>query len=59
MFIIYLFLEMPNLMNSNDLQAFRMWDRELVSLQHLKLTRINKRTIESALNKDNNVSVDK
>ncbi|KAK5649326.1 hypothetical protein RI129_000355 [Pyrocoelia pectoralis] len=35
-------LEMPNIMRETDLAAFRLWDGDLVALQHLKLTRISK-----------------
>ncbi|KAB0800436.1 hypothetical protein PPYR_06176 [Photinus pyralis] len=35
-------LEMPNIMEEADLAAFRLWDGDLIALQHLKLVRISK-----------------
>ncbi|KAF5307355.1 hypothetical protein FQR65_LT07072 [Abscondita terminalis] len=39
-------LEMPDLMNSTELASFRNWNGDLISLQHLKLIRINKKMME-------------
>ncbi|KAK4881053.1 hypothetical protein RN001_004372 [Aquatica leii] len=39
-------LEMLNVMDGADLAAFRKWNGDLVSLQHLKLTRIRKSMLD-------------
>ncbi|KAF5289508.1 hypothetical protein FQA39_LY15063 [Lamprigera yunnana] len=39
-------LEMPNVRDAAELATFRKWDGNLISLQHLKLTRISKKMLE-------------